>query len=584
MAYALGREGFLSHLGWLVIDGLWQGLVIAVALAVALHLARRRASSLRHGLALTALLIWLAVPPVSYVASEVSRSWRSRTLELSSDPHPVGGESQEVLGGSVDPGARAGYWGSAWFPAWPAEGLTRLAAPLAPRLEVLLPLVGLAWLVASVSLLVRLLVSLVLAARLGRSGRALPGLRDRLGSRLILPERMSVRASTRVDAPTVIGGRRPVVLLPHGAYAALPDDQLELVLAHELAHLKRKDGTVNLLLAVAEAALPFHPFTWWSGAVIRLEREQACDDLALAVTGLPPVTLAQALAGLEAARAVPAGVLAATGNAGQLVRRVRRLLGQPVPGRSRVTVLPFLGAGLLALWLGSGAAQRPTLPTQPAAVVAIDAGHGDGTGAIGYVNEDPIVLQIALKLAELLDAEGVEVVLTRADASRLAASPAEDLTRRLELAATADLLVSLHAGAGGSAITRGIQTWIPGMGSDAVMTARLLASRELAERTRSRLLKATGATDLGIRTSRFRLLDQASVPAAMFELGFVTNAEEGLLLASDEYQDTLARALAAGILGYLRSRTQASAASGPVPTGAGPLSLTLSYEELGGTN
>lgn len=584
MVDALGREGFLSHLGWLVIDGLWQGLVIAVALAVALHLARRRASSLRHGLALTALLIWLAVPPTSYVASEVSRSWRPRTVELPSGPHPAGGESQEVPGGSADPGARAGYRGSAWFPAWPAEGLTRLAAPLAPRLEVLLPLVGLAWLVASVSLLVRLLVSLALAARLGRSGRALPGLRDRLGGRLILPERMSVRASTRVDAPTVIGGRRPVVLLPHGAYAALPDDQLELVLAHELAHLKRKDGTVNLLLAVAEAALPFHPFTWWSGAVIRLEREQACDDLALAVTGLPPVTLAQALAGLEAARAAPAGVLAATGNAGQLVRRVKRLLGQPVPGGSRGTVLPFLGAGLLALWLGSGAAQRPTLPPQPAAVVAIDAGHGDGTGAVGYVNEDPIVLQVALKLSELLEAEGVEVILTRTGANRLATSPVEDMTRRLEVAAAADVLVSLHAGAGGRAITRGIQTWIPGMDSDAVMTARLLASRKLAERTRSRLLEATGATDLGIRTSRFRLLDQASVLAVMFELGFVTNVEEGQLLASEGYQGTLAQALAAGILDYLASEARVDRARGSVPPGVRVAAVGLSYEKPGQFN
>src|SRR5690554_1939441 len=83
------------------------------------------------------------------------------------------------------------------------------------------------------------------------------------------------------------------------------------------------------------------------------------------------------------------------------------------------------------------------------------------------------------------------------------------------------------------------------------LTSRHLASRAAAEHTHPRLIAATGANDLGIRASDFHVLRAASVPAVVFELGFVTNAEEAALLASEEYQDALATALAGGILEHL---------------------------------
>lgn len=362
----------------------------------------------------------------------------------------------------------------------------------------------------------------------------------------------------------------------------MPDDQLVLVLAHELAHLKRKDGLVNLLLATAEVALPFHPFTWWVGAVIRLEREQACDDLAVATTGSEPLALARALARLEGARVRPPMLLTAGGNPGHLVRRVRRLLGQPVTHNSLRAALPFVGIGLLASWASLGDAQEArTLPAAGAPIVAIDAGHGGGTGAIGYVDEEAVVLQVAVKLADLLDANGVRTVLTRSGPDRLSDSIGDDLTSRLAIAASADVLVSLHANAG-NAFLRGVQTWTPAPGPDATLTARLLASSALAEVVHPRLVAATGAPDRGLRSRGSYLLDRASVPAVMFELGFVTHAEEGPLLASEEYQAVLAKALADGILRYLAHRHEETDSDELPPVSvAKPFPLVLTYEELG---
>src|SRR5690606_25778238 len=105
------------------------------------------------------------------------------------------------------------------------------------------------------------------------------------------------------------------------------DDQLRLVVAHELAHLKRRDGPVNLLQAVAGVTLFFHPLTTSLRNVLGLEAEKACDDTALEVTGLAPLRLAETLAGLERRRRTPIAALAVRGPRSQLETRVRRLLG-----------------------------------------------------------------------------------------------------------------------------------------------------------------------------------------------------------------------------------------------------------------
>ena len=101
--------------------------------------------------------------------------------------------------------------------------------------------------------------------------------------------------------PTVIGWLKPVVLLPASALAALTPQQLEAILAHELAHIRRHDYLVNLLQTLVETLLFYHPAVWWLSRRIRIERENCCDDLAVSLCG-DPVAYAAALADLEALR------------------------------------------------------------------------------------------------------------------------------------------------------------------------------------------------------------------------------------------------------------------------------------------
>ncbi|HEV2488693.1 MAG TPA: M56 family metallopeptidase, partial [Candidatus Acidoferrales bacterium] len=128
----------------------------------------------------------------------------------------------------------------------------------------------------------------------------------------------------RLDAPAVIGWFRPVVLLPLSALTGLSDEQLEAVIAHELAHIRRFDSFVNLFQIAAETLLFYHPAVWWVSKRTRDERENCCDDVAISVCG-DAVGYARALTLMEEWRSAPSFAMAA--NRGSLAARVRRLLG-----------------------------------------------------------------------------------------------------------------------------------------------------------------------------------------------------------------------------------------------------------------
>jgi GWxTD domain-containing protein len=130
--------------------------------------------------------------------------------------------------------------------------------------------------------------------------------------------------SCLADVPMVLGQLRPVILMPLGLLAGLPTDQIEALLLHELAHIRRGDYLFNLLQRSVECLLFYHPAVWWISRVMRAERENCCDDIVVATTGKAG-DYAEALAALEQlrGRGQEPAVAAAGGN---LLKRIRRLL------------------------------------------------------------------------------------------------------------------------------------------------------------------------------------------------------------------------------------------------------------------
>ena len=140
-----------------------------------------------------------------------------------------------------------------------------------------------------------------------------------------------------LQAPAVIGWFRPVVFLPATALTGLSEDQLQAVIAHELAHIQRLDAFVNVFQVCVETLLFYHPAVWWLNKRIRAEREHCCDDVAVSLCG-NPVEYARALTLMEEWRSAPVFAMAA--NHGPLTDRIMRVLG-----------LKTLGAGMRGIGL-----------------------------------------------------------------------------------------------------------------------------------------------------------------------------------------------------------------------------------------
>jgi Zn-dependent protease with chaperone function len=174
----------------------------------------------------------------------------------------------------------------------------------------------------------------------------------RLAAKLGLRRPVEVRVSRSLDLPMAARFLRPVVWMPAAAFASLDPIHIDALLAHELAHVARRDWLFNALQSLIEALLFYHPAVWWLSRRIRQEREHACDDLAVALCG-DAIALAEALAALEGLRPHPPPRSTALrpslelgAHGGSLMNRIRRLLLPAQPPR-QAFLPPRAGLALL---------------------------------------------------------------------------------------------------------------------------------------------------------------------------------------------------------------------------------------------
>lgn len=324
---------WIQALGWTLVHFLWQGLVVGLAYGAVRALLPKTHCHARYAAGLAALALLALWPLATLVALR---------------PQSPG---VDVVGGVMTDGvalhavATGGY-------------------DVATALGSLLPWLVSLWLVGVLVGGWRALRQwhhlAQLASRWAVASPELETMVATLSQRFGFMRKVRVLVSRRVDTPMLIGWLKPVVLLPTAVALGFPRHQLELILAHELGHLRRYDHLVNLAQALLETLLFYHPVVHWISREVRNERELCCDALVLRLTRGEPREYAQTLAALEELRQVPAGfALAASG--GELLERVRRIIGMPAPrlagggqGQMRwLFAVALLGAGLiLALRVG----------------------------------------------------------------------------------------------------------------------------------------------------------------------------------------------------------------------------------------
>lgn len=169
-----------------------------------------------------------------------------------------------------------------------------------------------------------------------------------LARRIHLNRPVRLIASLKVAVPVTAGWLRPVILFPASLLSGLPPRHIEALLAHELAHIRRMDYVVNLAQIMVETVLFYHPAVWWTGRIIRQEREHCCDDAAIAIHG-DVTDYVKALAGLADLQS-PTLLPAAKG--GRLLLRLRRLLTPHSTSGPALRIPASMAAAGAALGLG----------------------------------------------------------------------------------------------------------------------------------------------------------------------------------------------------------------------------------------
>ena len=232
-----------------------------------------------------------------------------------------------------------------------------------------------------------------------------------LGQRLGMDRPVKLLQSAFVEVPTVIGWLRPVILLPVGCLLGLSTAQLEAILAHELAHIRRHDYLVNLFQNVVETRLFYHTAVWWVSRRIREERENCCDDLAVEICG-DRLTYARALATLEEMRHTP-GQLALAAAGAPLLQRIRRLVGKSSTGATRpgwplagivaLLIIIALAVGLHGNRLQAASEGNSTTNTAPNSAAHQSSGNHK---LIGYESLQATGLLTDPRVENLLHAKG----------------------------------------------------------------------------------------------------------------------------------------------------------------------------------
>jgi beta-lactamase regulating signal transducer with metallopeptidase domain len=341
---------------------IWQATLVGMLVWLVLRMLPAKRAELRYGIALAGLgaivfsvfLTWSALRLPAHPIDDrpVARS----IANPATDTAQLEAAPSRAIAASTPPGMPDTLRSVASRPAEPVSKL-----PSGWQRTVTQTLVGI-WfcgvtlmLFRSVTGIVTLRAWLVESAVHTANVGPLQQLATQLSERLGLRRGVRVMASERISVPCVVGMLWPVILVPPAMLTGIPIEQWRIIIAHELAHVRRWDAVVNLAQVIIESLLFFNPAVWWISRQVRVEREACCDALAADVCGQSLsvawalIDVATAIAGdSRASRSSTVLAFAEPVHEGELTDRVRRLIEPDRTPRSKVSWI-CLGAVVVAV-------------------------------------------------------------------------------------------------------------------------------------------------------------------------------------------------------------------------------------------
>ncbi|NCI45638.1 M56 family metallopeptidase [Sediminibacterium soli] len=299
---------------WTLLHSVWQGVLLAMATGLVMLFTRSARPQKRY-LMLVGLFLFFVVTAVVTFVSELNRI----------NPRTGGhyrAEQGVYQSRATEPLLQAAATGTVT-----ATPLQRFVSYFNEHAAM----VVLVWFLIFLAKLIRLGANLVYVQRLRSYRTTAPGgqwreVLQRLMQQLAIDRTVRLLESGILKVPVTIGMLKPVILLPMGLLSHLPPDEIEAILLHELAHIKRRDYFVNLLQSFAETVFFFNPALLWLSSMIREERENCCDELAISVTNNKTNFINALISFQEYHFADQRCGMAFPGSRNQLLNRVKRIV------------------------------------------------------------------------------------------------------------------------------------------------------------------------------------------------------------------------------------------------------------------
>ena len=342
-------ENLLYALGWTLVHSVWQLIIIAGLLWIALRIMQSKSPDFKYKLALGGMFLSLIVAIGTFVyeyalfnpaSAQNSNAFQVVFLDQTA------ASSELSLKGSIQ--------------------------NLVNWIEIQLPLLVNIWFLGALLFMFRLVNSLS-ELRTMRKASSEPNdfqlekMLYRLGGKLGIDKIPALRITQVGQSPVTFGFLKPIILIPAGLILHLSSAQLEAIIAHELAHVKRNDYLANLLQSGLEVIFFYHPCYWWMSQTVKELRENAADDLVIQA-GVSPKELAYALAEVLnfAKQNPPELALAAGKHRNPTLQRIKRMLGYPAQNypQNPIISLPMLLTLLLSAGLMATAQQDAPPPAE----------------------------------------------------------------------------------------------------------------------------------------------------------------------------------------------------------------------------
>jgi bla regulator protein blaR1 len=314
-------------IGWTLFHSLWQAAIIGGIIWLLFKFISKDNARVRYalsGLGLVLICLASSITFLRYIPKETSATVADLTDQIN-------------------------YSGLTQFNE---SYLSQLWTYLNAQIENSFPILVNIWLIGMLFLSINLIIKYINAQKLKKHltfplRSEYKEIADRIINKYQLKQKVIFKESGFLEIPSVIGYFKPIVLLPVSMLSGIPENQLEIIIAHELAHIRRHDYLLQFIQGIIELVFFYHPVVWWLSSVVNAEREHICDDLAVKICG-ESLTLIKALNNMEAIRKKQYEmVLGFSGKKGKVLGRIKRIL------RPKVTISPrrerFMLSGVFTL-------------------------------------------------------------------------------------------------------------------------------------------------------------------------------------------------------------------------------------------